>query len=234
MNILNLTSMINFENKSLLDKFKNEQILTISPFKEQNIPNSKNIKCEIASLTFVLAMILQKIVQTPYFQELDTAFLSGESSIGEEEIDEMYEFILNCKYVIVDDNFLNFYIDNENLISFLSIFSEKTGAIILNQNGKTINLEYKTPKELKDLQIYDGTVIYKHNMDDKFVGGPYFAMAAKIKDGDLVEIICKNKKFTKKFTLDAKQKGTIALFGLGKEKIDDFRFEAVKIIKVLQ
>ncbi|PSM52165.1 NADH:quinone oxidoreductase I, chain G-like protein (cl35703 superfamily) [Campylobacter blaseri] len=230
MKILNLTSILSFESKELFNKYKEDEFLTISPFDEDIMKNNISIKCEIGSLSYVLAMICALIDDREYFSELDTGYLSGESSVGEEEVEEIVEFLNGCELMILDENLLNYQDDEKNIKSFLKIIQDKFNLKIINLQGKELKFETVELSELKEPEDYDGAVVFKHNLDNKFVGGRYFCMVAKIKDGDYVNIKTKTLDVNMKFELDDDLKGTIALLG-----IDDnnyYRYELAKISKV--
>ncbi|MCK5295132.1 MAG: 4Fe-4S dicluster domain-containing protein, partial [Arcobacteraceae bacterium] len=109
-------------------------------------------------------------------------------------------------------------------------------------------------EEVDDLKSYNGSVVYRceplHQFntatakslllqsDSHLRGSSSFAMAAKINDGDMVEIIYKENITTKMFKIDTTIKGTIALYptfdnGLSSDSIPlSYRYKQVKIKKV--
>lgn len=221
MKVLNLIPMLSFQSPELFSKFKDDKILTISPLKDPNLDDF--IKCEIGSLSYVLAMIAAEI--SPEIYDFDTGELSGESSVGEEEIPEILEFIKTLDYILVDENALNFHFDKTSVLAFLNLIACKSGAKVLGVNGE-INLDSSEFTELKELPNFDGAVVLKHNLDDKFVGGLYFMASSKLKDGDVVDIFGVRRVFK----LDRDLKGTVALLGL--PKIDSYIYEIAKFNKV--
>jgi len=108
--------------------------------------------------------------------------------------------------------------------------------------------------EISDINTYNGTVIYRceplHHFNKNTAkslqlqsnnglrGSSSFATAAKIKNGDIINIIYGGKTMMKKFKLDSTIKGTIALYptyddGLTDDKVPSgYRFKQVKIEKV--
>ena len=230
MKILNLASKLSFQSPFLFDKFANSQILTISPLEDEKLANSKFIKCEIGAQSYVLAMLCAKFEKSEFFENLDIGFLSGESNVGEEEIDEIYEFINSCNIAIVDENLINFHKDRENIAIFLGILQNKFDLKIINLNNEEFDFKFGALSELKELDEYNGTVIFKHKQDDKFVGGKYFSMVAKIQNDDKVIIKTKNLNLEKTFILDENLKGTVAFLGI--DEVLDYNFELARIIKV--
>ena len=91
MKVLSLASILSLQAPNLVKIYENDEILTISANDDDAI-NGEFIKCEIGAQGYVLAMLCAKFDEREYFANLDIGFLSGESNVGEEEIDEIYEF----------------------------------------------------------------------------------------------------------------------------------------------
>ncbi len=107
-------------------------------------------------------------------------------------------------------------------------------------------------EEIDDLPEFNGTVIYNCNpvlqfnaytnktkqleKDNTLRGSAQFAAAAKISDGDRVEIKFGNKIIQRDFKLDSDLKGTIALNPTFDDVVDasKYRFEKSKIMRVTQ
>ncbi len=111
-----------------------------------------------------------------------------------------------------------------------------------------------TLEEVDDIDTYNGTVIYRceplHQFNkntakslllqtnNSLRGSAAFATAAKIKDGDTVNIICDGQSRTKKFKIDTAIRGTVALYPTYDDDIDSniifsgYRFKQVQIEKV--
>lgn len=230
MKILNLSAKLSFQSPNLFDKFANFEFLTISPIDDENLENCKFIKCEIGALNYVLAMLCAKFENNEFFTNLDIGFLSGESNVGEEEIDEIYEFVNLCDLIIVDENLLRFHKDAKNIESFLGILQNKFNLKIINLKNEEISPKIMPLSELKELDEYNGTVIFKHTQNSEFKGGKYFSMVAKIQNNDKVIIKTKNLNLQKTFILDENLKGTVAFLGV--DEIFDYNFELAHIIKV--
>ena len=230
MKILNLASILSLQAPSLAKTYANDEILTLSANDDDAI-DGEFIKCEIGAQGYVLAMLCAKFDEREYFANLDIGFLSGESNVGEEEIDEIYEFLNGCELVIIDENLLNSHNEAKNIESFLAILQEEFKFEIINLKNEKIAPNLNELTELKELEIYDGAVVFKHDKDDKFMGGNYFCMVAKIANGDEVIIKTKNLEIRKKFELNANLKGTIALLGL--QNPQGYNYEVAKITKVV-
>jgi NADH-quinone oxidoreductase subunit G len=104
---------------------------------------------------------------------------------------------------------------------------------------------------IEELPEFNGTVIYNCNpvlqfnmftnktkqleKDTTLRGSAQFAAAAKISDGDEIEINFKNRTIKRKFKLDDELKGTIAInptFDIGQDP-SSYRFEKSKIMRVV-
>lgn len=231
MRVLNLTGILSLQSDAIFSKFKDAEFLTISPLEDARLDQSAFIKCEVGSQSYVLALIAQKTSKdNDFLSSLDTGFLSGESNVGEEEIEAIGEFLSQCDVVIVDESLIHKHPDarnNENFLAFLqNIYKFK----IINLNAKELNLKFEEFTPLKELVIFDGTVIFEHSQNDEFRGGFYFSMAAKIQDGDEVNIKTPTLEIRRKFILDRDIKGTVAILGVS--EVINYNYEVAVITKV--
>lgn len=222
MRVLNLIPYLSFQSPKLLQKFKDSDILTISPLTDPNLRNF--IKCEIGSMSYVLAMIASEISNE--FSDFDDGLLSGESSVGEEEIPQILDFIEELDYILVDENALKFHFDKSSVNAFLKLISKKTDARVLGLKGDDINLPNLEFNHLEELPNFDGAVVLKHDVNLEFVGGPYFSASSKLKDSDEVDILGVRRTFK----LDKNLKGTVALLGV--DKVNSYIYEIAKFSKV--
>ena len=176
-----------------------------------------------------------------YIEDLDIGNLSGESSVGEEEFELLVEKLENKKEIILiigDDIYEHPRFKNiANLIRLIDMYSE-LNVILLGQEKK-INLSKDiTLEETSDINTYNGSVIYVVNSEDENLrGSSSFAMAAKIKDGDSVNITYGTTAAKKTFVVDESVRGTIALYPIIENAMDDeivsgYRFKQVQIKKV--
>lgn len=121
-------------------------------------------------------------------------------------------------------------------------------------NNCNCDVEELVLDDIADINTYNGTVIYRceplHQFNkstakslqlqsnDSLRGSASFATAAKIKDGDTVNIVYNNIITTKKFKIDTTIKGTIALYPTYNDGLNDdlipqgYRFKQVQIQKV--
>ncbi len=136
----------------------------------------------------------------------------------------------------------------DDLENFLSSYGEDKRGYILDE----VSCEMGSKVEpIDDLPEFNGTVIYNCNpvlqfneftnktqqleKDITLRGSAQFGAAARISDGDEVEISLKNRVIKRKFKQDNELKGTIALnpiFDIGKDA-SSYRFEKSKIVRVI-
>lgn len=136
----------------------------------------------------------------------------------------------------------------DDLQNFLSPLGEDRRGYILDEVACEADGEVE---ELDDMPEFNGTVIYQCDPvlqfnsytqkaaqlpKESFLrGSAQFAVAAKISDGDMVEISFGVSKIQREFKLDSDLKGTIALNPTFDISIDAsrYRFEKSKIVRVV-
>ena len=136
---------------------------------------------------------------------------------------------------MIDDALIKTHPDAENIKAFLSLIAAKFEIKILSLRGERADLgaqERANLNPLKALMSFDGAVVFKHDADERLIGGRYFSMVAKIRHGDRVRIKTPHLDLQKEFILDEGLKGTVALLGLGARSFDGYDFELAEISKV--
>ncbi|MGP1506069.1 MAG: hypothetical protein ACTTIM_01200 [Campylobacter sp.] len=210
MKILDLTSFLKFENRALFESFCNDKILTISPLLSANA----KIHCEIGALSYVLAMICVGLNLGDDVLSLDVAYFSGESNVGEEEIDEILDFIREIDTIIVDENLIKFDENRANFEILLARLAKFSNAKIINLKGEIRNFTNGDLNEFSPLQNYDGAVVFKHTQNSDFIGGKYFCAITKLHDKSLAQISTNSINLQRNFGFDESIRGTIAFLGL--------------------
>jgi len=174
-----------------------------------------------------------------YFEDLDIGYLSGESSVGEEEFELLVEKLTTKKEItLLIGEDLYGHTSFKNIAQFIRLIDLYTdiNVVLLHSN---IQIDLSDPislEEVSAIETYNGSIVYTIDCDsDILKGSASFAMAAKIKDADMVTIKYKNTTVKKQFLVDANIRGTIALYPLANTQDDDFsngyRFKQVKIEK---
>lgn len=221
MKILSLASKLSLQSPKLVERFKNDEIMIISPLDDEI--TAKFIKCEIGAISYALALIgIEFGFSGEFWDGLDEGELSGESNIGEEELPAICEFIQNCDICIVSDEI--FKSNESSSKAILSLLQSKFKFKILNLNGDEISLDGELV-ELDAIPNYDSAVIFTHPHFDEFRAGGYFAMAAKLKNGDEITINSNQKEIKATLKIDPNIKGTIGFLGFNGAK---YGFEVLK------
>lgn len=205
------------------------------------------IKYEAGSEEGVFALLAAFLVKHPtseyqeYIEDLDIGYLSGETSVGEEEFEQLVERLEDKKNItlIVGEDIYN-HEHKSNIINLLRLIDMFTNIhVVLLGEKSEIDLSQKIePQEISEITTYNGTVIYTVKSDDDILkGSTSFAMAAKIKDGDVVNVIYDGLSEKKEFKIDESIRGTIALYPVIDGKKDNkivsgYRFKRVQIQKV--
>ena len=136
----------------------------------------------------------------------------------------------------------------DSLENFLNANGEDNRGYLLDEVAVQMD---GTLSEVAELNEFNGTVIYHSNPvlqfnaytnlsehlenDTTLRGSAQFAQAAKIADGDSVEVHFADTKLQRVFKLDSELKGTIALnpsFDM-KFAIERYKFEKSKIVRVM-
>ena len=171
-----------------------------------------------------------------YFEGLDEGYLSGECNVGEEEFEQIAEFLEECENIVIDSSFLA-HSDAKNIFEFLQMLG-KNVVLADGEQG-----EFKTDGELaplKEPESFDGSVVFfmdeaeGSNLSDEtkeLIGSASFAAAAKVKDGDIVSVQANGADVVAKFKLEPQMKGTVALC---RAKFSGYAFKLVKIVKTAQ
>ncbi|MBU0720866.1 (2Fe-2S)-binding protein [bacterium] len=139
-------------------------------------------------------------------------------------------------------------IDFDSLENFLSAHGDDVRGYLLDEVECESNGKLESVSELPE---FNGTVIYHSNpvlqfnaytnitkqleKDTSLRGSAQFAAAAKISDGDEVEISFGKRSINRKFKLDSELKGTIALNPTFDDVSDAsrYKFEKSKIVRVI-
>ncbi|MDC7243388.1 MAG: hypothetical protein PQJ44_05515 [Sphaerochaetaceae bacterium] len=198
------------------------------------------IKYEVGSEEGVLALLASYLIKQAdaktkaYIQELDIGYISAESNVGEEELEELCERFdsKEKKLLLLGSDLLNHpRVDNiTKLIDIIEMYSG-FGVMFIDDEIKTKETKIE---DVEELDTYNGCVIYGFSSLDNssFKGAQAFATAAKIKADDMVIVQFDGIKEKRKFQLDPEMKGTIALYPVKDAKNFGYRFKQVRISKV--
>ena len=238
---LSLASLLCEQNPQLAEQIKQNEFLYISCFEDKILGTENLVRCEIGSASYVLALLCKYLLDAAkfdeqmreYFEGLDEGYLSGECNVGEEEFEQIAEFLSGCENIMIDSSFLA-HADAKNIFEFLQILGKN---VVLADGAQG---EFKTDGELtplKEPESFDGSVVFFMDETDgsnlsgevkELIGSASFAAAAKVKDGDMVSVQAKGAHVEAKFKLEPQMKGTVALC---RAKFSGYAFKLVKISK---
>ena len=241
---LSLASLLCEQNPQLAELIKQNEFLYISCFEDKILGAENLVRCEIGSASYVLALLCKYLLDAAkfdeqtceYFDELDEGYLSGECNVGEEEFEQIAEFLSGCENIVIDSSFLA-HADAKNIFEFLQMLGKNVVLADAEQG------EFKTDGELmplKEPESFDGSVVFfmdeagGSNLSDEtkeLIGSASFAAAAKVKDGDIVSVQANGADVVAKFKLEPQMKGTVALC---RAKFSGYAFKLVKIVKTAQ
>lgn len=211
MKIVSLATLLSFQAPELVNKYENEEFLVVSPLVDDKLKNAKFIKCEVDSLSYVLAFACMYSVGGEFFDDLDEGELGGESNVDSEEIEELCGYFTDCsKCIVSNENFRG--ANSSQIKAMLNLLSQKLDFDIVNLDDEKIELEGEL-SEFDELEPFNGAVLFTHNKCDEFRGGEYFSMAAKIRQGDSFNLTIQDKNIQASFVLDKNLKGTIGFLG---------------------
>ncbi len=216
-------------------------------YKSESLRFSQYIKYEVGSEEGICALLLNFFVQdaTPEIQafidDLDIGYLSAETSLGEEELEEVVEksALANATYVLISEDVLS-HDKADNIVKMLGVLNQYSNLQLVIQNTCTKNVEkinsYNNEKieEVEELDSFDGLVICKSDaiMQNQLLGGVSFSRIAKINDGDTVLIKFDEHIIQRVFKIDTNLQGTIALCSPEGIKSLAYSYKQVKIEKV--
>lgn len=223
---LSLANFLSLSNKELANEMKKGEYRYISCIEDNALDNENLIRCEIGSISYVLALLCKYMgAKGEFFDDLDDGFLSGECNVGEEEFEWLSQWLQDAKNVIIDSSFFA-HKDSKMLFKLLSLLN--LNVILADDDTKSIDTNYEL-SELGELENFDGSVIYKIKANELgLVGGASFAAVSKIKNGDIINLSPLNLNV--EFRQDNRLKGTVGLLFL--REFSGYCFELVKVRKI--
>jgi len=231
-------SMLSLDDKELFNTIKDSKIALLSVLEDLPLMNSVEFfsRYEAGSEEGVAAILMKELLKSTdlpheirnYFDELDEGYVSAETNIGEEEVEELYVMIKNASKPLIifgKDMFLNSRAKNiSKFINILKKYSDIDIKCLGNLKTDSLHVE-----EVEELESFDGTVVFEYNSSEGrnlLIGSAQFGVAAKVQDGQAIVVKNQNREFK----LDKKLKGTIALMA-NEINEDSYRFKVAKITK---
>lgn len=232
-------------------------ITYMHPIEEESLKTIVNefVRYEVGSEEGLLAMLAEQVVSqegqklfSVFFESLDIGYISAESSVGEEEIEALYEKLQSAKQpMLIIGSDVIYHEQSKNIMKIVSLIAQysslKTVILCGTDTGGSIDLVTQQSnlngiEKVSDLGAYDGSVIYRCNHkltqdgnDFFLVGSKQFAVAAKIQDDAMVRFTMDNIDFERKFKVDDQLKGTIAFNPVfdRTEKFNEYRYKQVHL-----
>ena len=175
-----------------------------------------------------------------YFEELDEGYISAESNLGEEEIEEieaLYEEAKNVLLVLGDDMMRHPRASNIAHLAGLIATYGKAKLLVVGTTPEMM-VESKSEivlEEVEDIKSYDGVVVYqcpviKNDEENLLIGSAQFQMAAKVQSGDKINVTLNKEVYPRIFLRDDSLKGVIALMPCAKAD-SSYPYHVVKIVK---
>lgn len=172
-----------------------------------------------------------------YFEALDEGYVSAESNIGEEEIEEIHALYEDAKNVVlILNNDVTVHPRAKNIARFAGLIASFGKAKIFSNMpmlGEESSLE-----ALEDLASFDGIVVYEcpamnHEEESFLIGSAQFQTAAKVQHNDLINVVIDQAVYSRTFVRDDSLKGVIALLPSAK-KSETYPYHVAKIMKAEQ
>lgn len=219
-----------------------ESILHLNPIEDLNLKANRFMKFEVGSEEGVLLMLAKHLIddsklseeQKEYFDELDMGYISAESSISEEEILEIDKD--RAVTLCVSETILN-HKRIKNIISILSLISLHI-EVLIEDRGEFKRFETKEIDldEVDCIDEFNGIIIYNYRGDSstELIGSEQFSRVAKLSDNDRVKVVFGGFELERTFRLDKNLKGTIALNSDFDSNPNLYRYQRVKIDKVVE
>ncbi len=231
-------SMLSLDDKELFENIQNSKIALICVLEDLPLMKSAEFfsRYEAGSEEGVVAILAKEFLKDAdlpqetkkYFDELDEGYISAETNIGEEEVEELHVMLQNASKPLIvfgKDMFLN--PRSENISKFINLIKQYSD-IEIKCLGK-LKTDSLHVEEIEELESFDGTVVFEYNSDENLellIGSAQFGVAAKVQNGQPIVVQNQNREFR----LDKKLKGTIALMA-NELSEDSYRFKQVKITK---
>ncbi|MDR2100316.1 MAG: hypothetical protein LBP40_05795 [Campylobacteraceae bacterium] len=218
-----------------------KELIYMSAQDDLALQKSAYIKYETGSEAGVLALIAKTVlrdVQTPqeikdYLDELDEGYLSAESNVGEEEIENITALLSKPSPLLLLGCDMYEHYDADLIAGLIALITRFNPLKVSVLDGTQQQTKPKTllPPPINEFKSFDGTIVYFYESNEakpKLYGSSQFAIAAKLQDGDEVFIETSSGTFESTFALDKDMKGTIAVLGIKKS---GYRYETATVLK---
>lgn len=186
--------------------FLDTQSLIFSPIPLQT---TQQINYEVGTEEGVMLLLAHQLCTQPsaklqeIFSQIDLGYLSAESNVGEEELEEVLEFIQDESFsLILTQDFLT-HPKSENILALFEEISKESNIQCL--------LDSLIPSPCASLPEYNGSVVRITQGEPQLRGSKQFALFAKTQNGAMASITHPDFSLQAPFVLDEEMKGTIAI-----------------------
>lgn len=211
--VFELKKSQNLQSKKIIlgyaPHFNDSQSLFFSPIPLQNTPQ---INYEVGTEEGVMLLLAHQLCSNPskklkeILNQIDLGYLSAESNVGEEELEEMMNFIQGKELsLILTQDFLT-HPKNQNI---LAIFEE----IAQNEHIHCL-FDTLAPQICTALPESNGSIVRISQGEPLLQGSKQFSLFAKIQNGDTPTIVHPDFCIQAPFVCDETMKGVVAILQL--------------------
>lgn len=173
---LSIANLLSLSDKNLAKKIKEHEFKYISCFEDNELGGENLIRCEIGSISYVLALLCKyaNLVQSEFFDELDDGLISGECNVGEKMAiikgtkDNFEAEVLKAEGIVVVDFGANWCGPCKSLVPILDEVVEE------DPNKKIVKVDIDEEEELaaqyKIMSVPTLLVFRNGEIIDKSVG----------------------------------------------------------------
>ena len=173
-----------------------------------------------------------------YFDALDDGYVSSESNIGEEEIEEIDALCHGAKrIVLLLGEELRFHLRAAQIASFANVMARFAGmhVMVVGATSSCEELSECDLDEVESIASFDGVIVYecpsvKAEEERLLIGSTQFQMAAKVQEGDVVSVRFEDVEYKRIFKKDELLKGVIGLLPMAQRE-PRYPYHVAKIVK---
>lgn len=175
-----------------------------------------------------------------YFEEMDDGYISAESNLGEEEIEEIEALYAKAnKVVLVIGEDVLKHPKAANIAHLAGVIANYGNAklFITGMKNEELCLDNNETslEEVAEIKSFDGVVVYECPASEAeeeafLIGSAQFQMAAKVQNNDVIDVMINQKAYRRTFKKDEHLKGVIALMPCTKMG-DVYPYHVAKIVK---
>ncbi len=244
-----IIGMMPSREEGLLENLNSQNIVYMSVIEDKVMNGIAKIQSryEAGSEEGVLAILAKELLQNSntdekakeFFDNLDDGYISAETNVGEEELEEISELYESSKKpLLVLGVDLYTHPRKKSIAKIVNLLVRYGNFKIYDENSgeniEQIKDDYAF-EDVAELESFDGSVVYTCKPKDRdeeelLIGSAQFMLAAKLKDGDEIFVITQNAEHQRKFVLDTELKGTVALLP-GSDGDESYNYKIAKIIK---